>query len=156
MSICNCRVLAGPAHNLGGTHPEPVAMAAPSSRGLLHDADERSLCKWLLRPLKMVENSPQECTRARGRACFEEAAWDGYTVLLMHQEPVTVPWAFRTSVPSIVASWAWSWILVCCASTQQALQLQLPAGMAPQIARFRRFRALGTDWKTVFTRHNWT
>jgi len=29
-------------------------------------------------------------------------------------------------------------------------------GPVPQIARFRRLRALWTDWKTVFIRHNWT
>ena len=29
-------------------------------------------------------------------------------------------------------------------------------GLAPQIARFRRLRALWTNWKTGFTRHNWT
>jgi len=29
-------------------------------------------------------------------------------------------------------------------------------GLAPQIGGFRRLRALWTDWKTVFTRHNWT
>ena len=51
---------------------------------MLNSVDEHSLRKRSLQPLKMVKNSPQERTRAREGACFEEGTWDGDTVLLMH------------------------------------------------------------------------
>jgi len=94
----------GSAYNLQETHPESVAMAAPSNRSVHHNVDERGLRKWSLRLLKMVENGPQERTRANGRVHLDKTTLYRGAALSTQQEPASAPRVPPTSALFIVAA----------------------------------------------------
>jgi len=99
----------GSAYNLQETHPEPVAMVAPCSSGVHHNVDERGLRKRSLRLLKMVENGPQERTRANCRVHLDKATRYRSAALRTQQEPASAPGVPPTSALFIVAaSSAWN------------------------------------------------